>query len=63
MNIQRHNGKNCWKNEVDSFNNFEVIIEKPPWRARKTAYLSDKKASSFKNLGGIPKKLGTWLPT
>lgn len=39
--------------------NFEVIIEKPPWRARKTAYLSDKKASSFKNLEGIPKKLGT----
>ena len=39
--------------------NFKVIIEKPPWRARKTAYLSDKKASSSKNLEGIPKKLGT----
>ena len=50
------------KSADDSFNNFEVIIEKPPWRARKTAYLSDKKARSFKNLEGIPKKLGTWLP-
>ena len=55
MTIHRHMEKKCWRCDVYSFINFEVIIKKLSVKNKKILYLSDT------NFEGILKKLSTQL--